>query len=172
MRCLTIAAKNLRRRPVRSLLTAAGLAVAVAAIVALVGVAESFESSFLSLYTQRGADLVVQRRGGAVQLSKGCLAEIRPTDSDSARRGAGHRRADGHGCFRGPRPVHGHRQRLAARVPGARSGQDQRRTPAPSGRQKLRHAREDSGGQSRQEGGRHRRSLRPAVSRRRCLREF
>jgi putative ABC transport system permease protein len=71
MRCLTIAAKNLRRRPVRSLLTIAGLAAAVAAIVALVGVAESFESSFLALYTQRGADLVVQRRGGAVQLSKG-----------------------------------------------------------------------------------------------------
>jgi hypothetical protein len=42
MRCLTIAAKNLRRRPFRSLLTAAGLAAAVAAIVALVGVAESF----------------------------------------------------------------------------------------------------------------------------------
>jgi putative ABC transport system permease protein len=71
MRCLNIAAKNLRRRPTRSLLTAAGLAAAVAAIVSLVGVAESFESSFLSLYTQRGADLVVQRRGGAVQLSKG-----------------------------------------------------------------------------------------------------
>src|SRR5580692_1332198 len=71
MRCLTIAAKNLRRRPVRSLLTAAGLAAAVAAIVALVGVAESLESSFLSLYTEQGTDLVVQRRGGAVQLSKG-----------------------------------------------------------------------------------------------------
>jgi putative ABC transport system permease protein len=76
MRCLTIAAKNLRRRPVRSLLTAAGLAAAVAAIVALVGVAESFESSFLSLYTQRGADLVVQRRGGAVQLSKGVSLKL------------------------------------------------------------------------------------------------
>ena len=76
MRCLTIAAKNLRRRPVRSLLTAAGLAAAVAAIVALVGVAESFESSFLSLYTERGADLVVQRRGGAVQLSKGVSLKL------------------------------------------------------------------------------------------------
>ena len=44
---------------------------AVAAVVSLVGVAESFESSFLALYTRRGADLVVQRRGGTVQLSKG-----------------------------------------------------------------------------------------------------
>jgi len=76
MRCLTIAAKNLRRRPVRSALTAAGLAAAVAAIVALVGVAESFESSFLALYTRRGADLVVQRRGGAVQLSKGVSLKL------------------------------------------------------------------------------------------------
>ena len=76
MRSLTIAAKNLRRRPFRSLLTAAGLAAAVAAIVALVGVAESFESSFLALYTQQGTDLVVQRRGGAVQLSKGVSLKL------------------------------------------------------------------------------------------------
>src|SRR6185369_14761084 len=44
---------------------------AVAAVVALVGVSQSLESSFLDLYTKRGGDLVVQRRGGAVQLSKG-----------------------------------------------------------------------------------------------------
>jgi putative ABC transport system permease protein len=71
MHFLTIACKNLLRRKSRSLLTVLGLAVAVTAVVSLVGVAESLESSFLSLYTQRGADLVVQRRGGAVQLSKG-----------------------------------------------------------------------------------------------------
>ena len=57
--------------PARSLLTVTGLAVAVATVVSLVGVAESFESSFLALYTRRGGDLVVQRRGGTVQLSKG-----------------------------------------------------------------------------------------------------
>jgi|HubBroStandDraft_6_1064221.scaffolds.fasta_scaffold106570_2 putative ABC transport system permease protein len=71
MRRVTIAWKNLRRRPARSLLTITGLAVAVASVVSLVGVAESFESSFLALYTGRGGDLVVQRRGGTVQLSKG-----------------------------------------------------------------------------------------------------
>jgi putative ABC transport system permease protein len=49
----------------------AGLAIAVTTVVALVGVADSFESSFLALYARRGADLVVQRRGGTVQLSKG-----------------------------------------------------------------------------------------------------
>jgi len=56
---------------VRSGLTIAGLAVGVAAVVTLVGVAESLESSFLNLYNERGVDLVVQRRGGASQLAKG-----------------------------------------------------------------------------------------------------
>jgi putative ABC transport system permease protein len=57
---------------VRSGLTVVGLAVGVAAVVALVGVAESLETSFLDLYNQRGVDLVVQRRGGgANQLAKG-----------------------------------------------------------------------------------------------------
>lgn len=71
MHTWTIAGKNLWRRPARSLLTACGLAIAVAAVVALVGVSDSLESSFLDLYMRPGADLVVQRRGGAVQLSKG-----------------------------------------------------------------------------------------------------
>jgi putative ABC transport system permease protein len=71
MHTWTIAGKNLWRRPARSALTAGGLAIAVAAVVALVGVSESLESSFLDLYMRPGADLVVQRRGGAVQLSKG-----------------------------------------------------------------------------------------------------
>ena len=71
MRITTMAWRNLRRRPVRSVLTVLGLAIAVTTVVALVGVAESLESSFLALYARRGADLVVQRRGGAVQLAKG-----------------------------------------------------------------------------------------------------
>jgi putative ABC transport system permease protein len=71
MNLLVVAYRNLQRRRSRSTLTIAGIAIAVAAIVALVGVAESLESSFLSLYDRRGADLVVQRRNGAVQLSKG-----------------------------------------------------------------------------------------------------
>jgi putative ABC transport system permease protein len=66
----SIAAKNLWRRPTRSALTAFGLSIAVAAVVALVGVSQSLESSFLKLYNERG-DLVVQRRGGAFQLMKG-----------------------------------------------------------------------------------------------------
>jgi putative ABC transport system permease protein len=71
MNLLVVAYRNLQRRRSRSTLTITGIGIAVAAIVALVGVAESLESSFLSLYDRRGADLVVQRRNGAVQLSKG-----------------------------------------------------------------------------------------------------
>ena len=76
MRMWQIAQKNLWRRPMRSVLTAVALAIAVAAVVALVGVSESLESSFLDLYVHQGADLVVQRRGGAVQLSKGIKLSV------------------------------------------------------------------------------------------------
>jgi putative ABC transport system permease protein len=71
MRISTIAGKNLLRRPARSASTAFGMTIAVAAVVALIGVSQSLESSFLDLYYHGGADLVVQPRGGAVQLSKG-----------------------------------------------------------------------------------------------------
>jgi putative ABC transport system permease protein len=76
MRMWQIAQKNLWRRPMRSVLTCVALAIAVAAVVALVGVSESIESSYLELYVRQGADLVVQRRGGAVQLSKGIKTSV------------------------------------------------------------------------------------------------
>jgi len=63
--------KNLWLRPLRTLLSITGLAIAVAAVVALVGVSRRFEQSFLELYNRRGGDLVVQRSGGAMQLSSG-----------------------------------------------------------------------------------------------------
>ena len=71
MRLFSVASKNLQRRPARSILTAFGMAVAVGAVVALIGVSQSLETSFLDLYNKQGNDLVVQPRGGAVQLSKG-----------------------------------------------------------------------------------------------------
>ena len=76
MRMWQIAQKNLWRRPTRSVLTSVALAIAVAAVVALVGVSESLESSFFDLYAKQGTDLVVQRRGGAVQVSKGISLSI------------------------------------------------------------------------------------------------
>ena len=63
MHFFTLVLKNVLRRPMRSVLTVTGLAVAVAAMVALVGVATGFERSFLEYYTQRGVDFVVQRSG-------------------------------------------------------------------------------------------------------------
>jgi putative ABC transport system permease protein len=76
MRMWQIAQKNLWRRPIRSVLTVVALAIAVAAVVALVGVSESLESSFLDLYVRQGEDFVIQRRGGAVQLSKGLKLSV------------------------------------------------------------------------------------------------
>jgi putative ABC transport system permease protein len=72
----TIAAKNLWRRPFRTVLTVFGIAIAVSAVVALVGVSQALESSFLDLYLRRGGDLVVQPRGGAVELNKGVRVEV------------------------------------------------------------------------------------------------
>ncbi len=63
--------KNLSRRPARTMFTLAGVAIAVAAVVALVGVSRGIERSFNDLYQERGADLVVQRAGGLLQLSSG-----------------------------------------------------------------------------------------------------
>ena len=63
--------KNLLRRKTRSLLTIVGLAVAVAAMVALVGVASRFERSYYELYSATGVDLVVQESGGSQLLNRG-----------------------------------------------------------------------------------------------------
>jgi putative ABC transport system permease protein len=55
--------KNLRHRKFRSALTVLGVAVAVMAVVALVGIARGFETSFAELYEKRSVDLVVVRAG-------------------------------------------------------------------------------------------------------------
>ena len=60
---ITFVLKNLLRRKARSLLTLVGVGVAVAAVVALVGIAQSFRRSFAELYTKRGVDLVIVRAG-------------------------------------------------------------------------------------------------------------
>ncbi len=82
MQFWTVALKNLRRRAARSALAVGGMAIAVASVVALVGVANSLESSFLDLYLKRGTDLIVQPRGGTIQLSKG----ISPAFGDQIRK--------------------------------------------------------------------------------------
>jgi putative ABC transport system permease protein len=63
MRFYTFVLKNVVRRRVRSSLTVIGMAVAVGAVVALVGISSGFERSFLAIYQRDKVDLVVQQRG-------------------------------------------------------------------------------------------------------------
>ncbi len=69
MRFTTIAWRNLLRRPTRTLLTVGGLGVAVAAVVALVGIADGFERTFVDLYHDRQVELIVQRATNASDLN-------------------------------------------------------------------------------------------------------
>lgn len=55
----SIALRSLRRRPVRTTLTLAGIALGIAAVVALVGVAQGFEKGWDTGMEARGTDIVV-----------------------------------------------------------------------------------------------------------------
>jgi putative ABC transport system permease protein len=63
MRFYTFVLKNVLRRRVRSCLTIVGMAVAVGAVVALVGISQGFERSFLDVYQRQKVDLIIQQRG-------------------------------------------------------------------------------------------------------------
>lgn len=63
MRFTTLILRNLLRRRVRTALTVLGLAVGIAAVVALLGVAWGFERSLKRIYEAKGIDLVVVRAG-------------------------------------------------------------------------------------------------------------
>ncbi len=69
MRFVTLIAKNVLNRPVRTALTAIGLSVAIAAVVVLVGISVNFERSFLAIYRSKGIDMVVVHAGSSNQLS-------------------------------------------------------------------------------------------------------
>jgi putative ABC transport system permease protein len=69
VRFITLIAKNVLHRPVRTVLTAVGLAIAIAAVIILVGISWNFERSFLAIYRTKGIDLVVVRAGSTNQLS-------------------------------------------------------------------------------------------------------
>src|SRR5690349_4525381 len=66
---ITFLLKNLLRRKARSVLTAGGVAVAVGAMVALLGVTDGFERSVAGAFQRRGVDLVVTAAGVINQLS-------------------------------------------------------------------------------------------------------
>ncbi len=65
----TLVARNLLRRKVRTALTIAGLAIGIAAVVALLGIAWGFERSFLKIYESKQIDLVVVRAGASDRLT-------------------------------------------------------------------------------------------------------
>jgi putative ABC transport system permease protein len=62
-------AKNVLHRPVRTVLTTVGLAIAIAAVIILVGISWNFENSFLAIYRTKGIDLVVVHAGSSNQLA-------------------------------------------------------------------------------------------------------
>jgi putative ABC transport system permease protein len=61
MSFLTLVFKNLLRRPTRSLLTMTGIAVGIAAVVALSSIAWGFQRSWEQAYTARGTDMIVTK---------------------------------------------------------------------------------------------------------------
>ena len=78
MRTWTLIARNLVHRPVRTALTIAGLAVGIAAVVSLLGIAWGFERSFLAIYEAKGIDLIVVRAGVSDRLSSNLDAALKP----------------------------------------------------------------------------------------------
>jgi len=78
MRFLQFVGKNIFRRPTRSALTVSGVAMAVGAVVALVGIAGSFERSLLAIFQQRGVDLVVVRAGGLQRMNSTLEETLEP----------------------------------------------------------------------------------------------
>jgi putative ABC transport system permease protein len=69
MRFYTFVLKNVIRRPVRSSLTVIGMAVAVGAVVALIGVSSGSERSFAQIYQRQNVAIVVQQRGAKQRLT-------------------------------------------------------------------------------------------------------
>src|SRR4051812_8185468 len=69
MRFSTLIARNLLRRGVRTLLTVVGLAIGIAAVVAMLGIAWGFEQSFLAINEAKGIDLMVVRAGVSDKLT-------------------------------------------------------------------------------------------------------
>jgi putative ABC transport system permease protein len=76
MRFYQFILKNVLQRKARSALTMVGVAVAVMAVVALVGIADGFESSFRELYERRGVDLIVVRAGSSEHLSSSIPEQV------------------------------------------------------------------------------------------------
>lgn len=69
MHFITFLWKNLQRRTIRSALTASGVAIAVGAAVALLSVAEGFETSMAQSFSNKGTHIIVTSEGLINQLN-------------------------------------------------------------------------------------------------------
>ena len=74
MNHLQLAFRNLKRRPTRSILTAAGVAIAVGSFITLYGLSQSVEQNVGQSIEEHGADLTV-RRTGTAELFGGTIPE-------------------------------------------------------------------------------------------------
>ena len=115
MRFITLVAKNVIHRPVRTILTTVGLAVAISAVVILVGISWNFERSFMAIYQTKGIDLVVVRAGSSNQLSSSLDIRMGDTLAEDRGRGRGFAVAGRHRRLRRQEPGRRARQRLDAR---------------------------------------------------------
>ncbi|MCE9529793.1 MAG: ABC transporter permease [Planctomycetes bacterium] len=75
---ITLVLKNLWRRKVRSILTCTSMAIAVCAVVAMLGTAEGYERSFTDLYEARGVDLVIVRAGITQRIASNLSESLAP----------------------------------------------------------------------------------------------
>ena len=76
MTFLVIVMKNLWRRPVRTLLTVTGIAIGIAAVVALTGMAGNFQRNWEEAYEARGTDLIVTKTTSGSPLPTGFSEDL------------------------------------------------------------------------------------------------
>ena len=69
MNFLTFIIKNLLRRKARSVLTACGIALAVATLITLLGVADDFQNAILQSFQNEGSDIVISPKGELLQVA-------------------------------------------------------------------------------------------------------
>lgn len=81
MTFFTVVTRGLMRRPVRTGLTIVGIAIGIAAVVALVGISRGFETSWEKGMKSRGTDIVVSSMGNALTpkpFNSGVVERITP----------------------------------------------------------------------------------------------
>ena len=93
MRFSSFVLKNVFRRRVRSGLTVMSMAVAVGAVVALVGISNSSVDSFLAIYRNQKIAIIVQQRGAKQRLTSTLSDKLGDKIAEDSRRQTGQHRA-------------------------------------------------------------------------------